>query len=295
MKGRVRIVRKARDREEILADAPVEIEPGKRVFTIREEIAQPAFYTYEARFVPDDPASDALTQNNQATAFTHVAGKGQVLLIENWENAGQFDYLVERLRNEGLEVVVQPSNQLFTSLAELQEYDTVILADVPRSSGEDADSVSSFTDEQIRMLVRNTEELGCGLIMMGGQNSFGAGGWANTDLEKAMPVDFQIKSAKVVPVGALVLNMHAGEIPQANYWQKVDRAGGDQGAGAARLLRPDFVERHRPMAVGPGAGRHGPGGTESADHARADRPHGNRRHAGLRSGHEEGGGRAGHA
>jgi uncharacterized membrane protein len=221
VKGRMRIVRKARDREEILADTPVEIEPGKRVFTLREEIAQPAFYTYEARFVPDDAASDALTQNNQGTGFTHVAGKGQVLLIENWENAGHFDHLVERLRNEGLEVVVQPSNQLFSSLAELQEYDTVILADVPRSSGEDADSVSSFTDEQIRMLVRNTEELGCGLIMMGGQNSFGAGGWANTELEKAMPVDFQIKSAKVVPVGALVLNMHAGEIAQANYWQKV--------------------------------------------------------------------------
>ena len=35
-----------------------------------------------------------------------------------------------------------------------------------------------------------------------------------------MPVDFQIKSAKVVPVGALVLMMHAGEMPQANYWQK---------------------------------------------------------------------------
>ena len=109
---------------------------------------------------------------------------------------------------------MQPSNRLFTSLPELQRYDTVILADVPRASGEDADNVSSFSDEQIEMLVRNTEELGCGLIMIGGPNSFGAGGWANTELEKAMPVDFQIKSAKVVPVGALVLNMHAGEIPQ---------------------------------------------------------------------------------
>jgi uncharacterized membrane protein/Mg-chelatase subunit ChlD len=221
VRGRVRIVRKARDREETLSDAPVEVEPGKQVFTIREEINQPAFYTYEARFVPDDGAGDALSQNNQATAFTHVAGKGQVLLIENWENAGQFDYLIERLRDEGLEVIVQPSNRLFTSLPELQEYDTVILADVPRSSGDSTDNVSSFSDEQIRMLVRNTEELGCGLIMMGGQNSFGAGGWANSDLEKAMPVDFQIKSARVVPVGALVLNMHASEIPRANYWQKV--------------------------------------------------------------------------
>ncbi len=35
-----------------------------------------------------------------------------------------------------------------------------------------------------------------------------------------MPVDFEIKSAKVTPVGALVLMMHAGEMPKANYWQK---------------------------------------------------------------------------
>jgi hypothetical protein len=56
--------------------------------------------------------------------------------------------------------------------------------------------------------------------MIGGPDSFGAGGWTGTELEKAMPVDFQIKSTKVVPVGALVLMMHAGEMPQANYWQK---------------------------------------------------------------------------
>ncbi len=219
--GQIRIVRKAGDREETLAEAPITVEPGKRVFTLREEIDQPDFYTYEARFVPNDSKNDALTQNNLATAFTHVEGKGQVLLIENWETTGENDFLVERLRNEGIEVTVQPSNRLFTSLPELQRYDSVILADVPRSSGEDSASVSSFSDEQISMLVRNTEELGCGLIMLGGPNSFGAGGWSNTELEKAMPVDFQIKSAKVVPVGALVLNMHASEIPQANYWQKV--------------------------------------------------------------------------
>ncbi|MEX0612383.1 MAG: glutamine amidotransferase, partial [Pirellulales bacterium] len=219
--GKIRIVRKAGEREETLAEAPVDLGPGKRVFALREEIDQADFYTYEAQFVPDDPTSDALTQNNRATAFTHVQGKGLVLVIEDWENPGEFDYLVGRLRNEGLEVSVQPSNRLFTSLPELQRYDTIILANVPRTSGDDAANVSSFSDEQIRMLVRNTEELGCGLIMVGGPNSFGAGGWTNTELEKAMPVDFQIKSAKVVPVGALVLNMHAGEIPKANYWQKV--------------------------------------------------------------------------
>ena len=36
-----------------------------------------------------------------------------------------------------------------------------------------------------------------------------------------MPVDFQIKNAKVVPRGALVMLMHASEIPDGNHWQKV--------------------------------------------------------------------------
>src|SRR5262245_8666501 len=221
IKGHLRILRKAGERQETLADEPVELKPGKSVFPFRQNIDQADFYTYEVRFIPDDPKADGISQNNEATAFTHVQGKGLVLVIENWETPGEFDHFVERMRHEGLEVVLQPSNRLFTSLPELQRYDTVVLADVPRASGDDAANVSSFSDDQIKMLVRNTEELGCGLIMIGGPNSFGAGGWSNTELEKAMPVDFQIKSAKVVPVGALVLNMHASEIPSANYWQKV--------------------------------------------------------------------------
>src|SRR5262245_27586920 len=221
IKGHIRIVRKAGERQDTLVDEEHEIKPGKSVFPFRQNIDQADFYTYEVRFIPDDPKDDAISQNNEATAFTHVQGKGLVLVIENWETPGEFDHFVEQMRHEGLEVVLQPSNRLFTSLPELQRYDTVVLADVPRASGEDAANVSSFSDDQIKMLVRNTEELGCGLIMIGGPNSFGAGGWSNTELEKAMPVDFQIKSAKVVPVGALVLNMHASEIPAANYWQKV--------------------------------------------------------------------------
>ncbi len=220
-RGTLRIIRKAGQREEILADNAVELSPGKRVFSIREQIDQPDFYSYEARFLPDDPATDAIPQNNRASTFTHVRGRGQVLLIEDWARKGQFDYLVERLRNEGLEVTVQSSDRLFSSLAELQRYDTVILADVPRSSGEDAQTIVHFSDEQIRMLVRNTHELGSGLIMLGGPHSFGVGGWTNSPLEQAMPVDFQVKNPEVVPVGALALLMHASEMARGNYWQKL--------------------------------------------------------------------------
>lgn len=219
--GTLSIIRKSGDREENVAEGPVTLKPGKNVFPIKQTIERSDFYTYEARFTPESKSTDGSNQNNIATSFTHVRGKGHVLVIEDWEQRGEFDYLVDRLRKEELEVTLRPSNQLFNSLAELQRYDSVVLAGCPRSSGSNADNVSNFSDAQIRMLVRNTEELGCGLIMMGSPNSYGAGGWTDTELEKAMPVDFRIKSAKVTPVGALGMIMHASEIAKGNYWQKV--------------------------------------------------------------------------
>jgi uncharacterized membrane protein len=214
--GRLILSRVADDQPVVLnsdeRDQRVTLEPGKRVFTFRQQIDAPNFYTYEANFVPDRPEDDAMPQNNRATAFTHVRGKGQVLLIEDRAAKGEYDVLVQRLRRQNLEVTIRSGDQPFSSLAELQPFDAVVLANVPREN---------FTDTQIEILARNTQQMGAGLVMLGGPNSFGAGGWNNTAVEEAMPVDFQVRSAKVVPRGALVMLMHASEIPEGNHWQKV--------------------------------------------------------------------------
>lgn len=213
--GKLKISRLTDGEPEVLNRRPedqvVVLPPGKKVFTFREEITAANFYTYKAEFFPDKPGDDA-PQNNVATAFTHVRGAGQVLLIEDHEHPGEFNQLIEQLREHDLEVTLQPADRLFTSPGELLPFDTVLLANVPREH---------FSDAQITMLVRNTQQMGAGLVMLGGPNSFGAGGWTRTELEKAMPVDFQIKSAKVAPKGALVMMMHACEIPSGNHWQKV--------------------------------------------------------------------------
>ncbi len=218
--GKLQIVRKTHDKEEILKDEAVTVAPGKTVLSLREEIDQPEFYTYEARFTVE-PGFPDIIQNNIATSFTSVQGKGKVLLIEDWQTPGEFDLLVNKLRSDNIEVTVQQSNNLFKSLAELQPYDCVLLGNVPKSSGTDGANISGFSDAQISMLVRNTQQMGAGIIMLGGENSFGAGGWTNTELEAAMPVDFQIKAAKVEAVGALAMLMHASEMADGNHWQKV--------------------------------------------------------------------------
>lgn len=203
--GSLRIVRKAGEREEIVADQHVELGPGKKVFRIPETIDRADFYTYEARFVADDPTAEATPQNNAASAFVGVRGRGAVLVIESAEQRGDFDFLVDRLRAEEIEVTLTSADNLFNSLAELQRYDSVVLAGVARTSADETGDGASFSDDQISMLVRNTREMGCGLVMLGGPEALGAGGWANTDLEAAMPVDFQVKAAEVVPVGALAI------------------------------------------------------------------------------------------
>ncbi len=204
-RGRLTVTRSSGGEEQLLLDDEIELVPGKNVVPLRHTIEQPAPFTFKAKFTPSTSADDVQVQNNEAAAYTYVRGKGRILVIEAADKQGEFALLVEQLRKAELEVVLQPTSALFGSIAELQGFDAVILAGVPRTSGESAESITHFTDDQLQMLVRNVQQLGSGLLMIGGPDSLGAGGWQGTPIEEAMPVDFEIKNSKVVAVGALML------------------------------------------------------------------------------------------
>ena len=177
----------------VLRDEKISLDPGKTVMTLRQQrLPATDFYTYEAEFIPDDITRDPVKQNKRATAFTNVRGKGQVLLIEDQDNPGEFAFLVDRLRAKELQVTVQSTKEMFANLADMQRFDTVVLADAP---------AEEFTEEQMQMLVRNTQQMGAGLVMLGGPNSFGAGGWTNTPLEAALARRLPDQECEGGPVG----------------------------------------------------------------------------------------------
>lgn len=217
--GKLTITESSTERDDVIAEQTVTLDPGKNVFPFVHKLDKTDAFTIEAKFVPDDPKQDSVIQNNTASAFTYVRGKGRVLVIEDGNFRNEFAGLIERLRANSIEVDVMSSTNLFSTAAELLQYDSIVLANVPRATGESIDSTEAFSDAQVRMLVRNCEEMGCGLVMLGGDRSFGAGGWSNSELEKAMPVDFQIKNDKIDAVGALALMMHACEMQDGNFWQ----------------------------------------------------------------------------
>jgi hypothetical protein len=61
---------------------------------------------------------------------------------------------------------------------------------------------------------------GVGLVMVGGPQSYGAGGWQNTEVEKALPVVSELKSMKIEGKSGLVMIMHASEMADGNAWQR---------------------------------------------------------------------------
>ncbi|MDB5351623.1 MAG: putative rane protein, partial [Planctomycetota bacterium] len=222
-KGKLQIFQKADNYSAPLTEQPVEIElqRGINVHSLKQTITQPSFYTYTAEFIPDQGSGDRRANNNSAIGFVQARGEANVLLIEG--TRGEHEELVSALRAKGLRVDVKVApridaagivggDQLPSDIAQLQPYDTVILGNVPKDS---------FTEDQIKILESNCHDMGAGLVMLGGPNSFGAGGWMNTPVEKALPVDMQIKAMKVMGKSALVMVMHASEIPEGNYWQKV--------------------------------------------------------------------------
>ncbi len=95
-----------------------------------------------------------------------------------------------------MQVDVRPPRGAPDNLAELQNYDLMVLSNVP------ATSLSLRQMEVARTYVR---DLGGGLIMLGGDQSFGLGGYYKTTLEEILPVRSDFEKEKEKPSLAMML------------------------------------------------------------------------------------------
>ncbi len=176
---------------DLIHSQEVRLQPGVNRFSIPVEGAEPGFQRFRAQIVPD---ADTRLQNNDASAFTVVHGPPQVLLVEG--QPGEGDNLVEALGAAEMDVTAIPPDDVPTTLPELAAYDALVLANVP------AGALPSGTMDIIQTYVR---DLGKGLVVLGGENAYGAGGYLRTPLEETLPVDMDVRTKEQSPNLALVL------------------------------------------------------------------------------------------
>lgn len=164
---------------------------------------------FEATFEPFDPADDAIRENNVAVGITFVSGGGQVLIVD--ETGVDSEAVATALRLAGLRVDVRQPTVLEQGAALMNGYDAILLANVPRYA------IDGNADRALRSYVH---DLGGGLLMLGGPNSFGAGGWIDSEVSKVLPVRLDPPATRQMVRGALALIVHSCEMPQANFWSQ---------------------------------------------------------------------------
>jgi Mg-chelatase subunit ChlD len=169
----------------------LDLQTGANRYTVPVKDSVPGFHRYRVLIAPD---ADNRLQNNEASAFTVVHGPPSILIVEG--APGESENLTGALEAAKMEVTVIPPSNMPATLPELARYDAVVLANVPASA------LPSGAMESLPIYVR---DLGKGLLMTGGDNAFGAGGYLRTPLETAMPVYMDVKSRELAANLALMV------------------------------------------------------------------------------------------
>lgn len=165
---------------------------GENEFVLPQRVGPKGFYTYRAEV--EAIGSDSFVQNNSREAFAIVEGRPKTLYLYGDEKPSP---AIVRVLNDGdFAAYVGSAAATPATLAGFQDYDLVIFDNVP---------ASALTTVQTKMVQSYVRDLGGGFVMIGGDQSFGPGGYYKTPIEETLPVSLDVRQKKHLPSLALVL------------------------------------------------------------------------------------------
>lgn len=174
-----------------LDDITLTLKPGRNVHSLVDKVSLAGLYEYEAVI---NSEADDIQENNRYQAFVHVRGAPKVLHAIGKPGWGR--YVTEALRAQGLSVDEVSGSALPATMHELTDYDLIILNNV---SGFDI----SLT--KMELLEDYVRDAGGGLISLGGDNSYGAGGYYGTPIERVLPVSVDVETEVRIPTLAVII------------------------------------------------------------------------------------------
>jgi len=190
---------------------PVNYQTGKNKFSMPIYLRQAGYYEYTAQILPKE-GKDTWENNNKAINFVYLQGESKTLLVTNPGGDGRdYQKLQEILMKAGRSVDTVNGYEFPRDSMSLIPYDAIVFVNVPSEV---------FDVAQMTAVRDSVYNLGTGFLMVGGQNSFGAGGYNKTPVEEALPVTMDITQKKVMPKGALAIILHTCEFAEGNTYGK---------------------------------------------------------------------------
>ncbi|MEO1585513.1 MAG: VWA domain-containing protein [Planctomycetota bacterium] len=173
----------------------VELDRGTNTLLVPLALSRRGPQEIEAVFEPiEQNAGDAIAENNRAASITFFSGEGRVLVLAT--RPEESFRLIGALESEGIGVDTTEPALGPASLIEFNAYDAVIVCNVPSYE---------FSERQLTALRAYVEDSGGGLVMTGGPDAFGAGGWIGTPVEDALPIQLDPPQSRRLPMGALAI------------------------------------------------------------------------------------------
>ena len=121
-------------------------------------------------------------ENNQSRQSIWVIEQPRVMYVEGFEKSQRF--LIEALESGGISVEFVRPEDLPRTKEELEPYDAIVFSDVPPSL---------VTDNQLEALSAFVSEFGRGFVLSGGDAMYGEDGYAESPIEKMLPVTFSVR------------------------------------------------------------------------------------------------------
>ena len=172
---------------ELIHEQPLDLLAGENRYSLTQLSGKSGFLDFTAQVIAPGE-SDHFAQNNQLGAFSQVIGPARVLLVAS--DAAETQFLLPALQQAGILIETAPPRSLPVNMADLADYKSVILANVP---------ATELSRAQMSLLDNYVSEIGGGLVMIGGPQSYAPGGYFQTPLERTLPVDMQIKDQRRLP------------------------------------------------------------------------------------------------
>ncbi len=159
----------------LLDQRKVTLKPGAERFDFPVQTENAGLDSYKASFKADDPALDAYLEDDSLQGWVGVGARRKILVLtDSQKDAAYLQTVIQRMGFEP-EIVPVTNGEWNGSLA---GFDAVILNNLPRErlSAAAQNAMVAYVDR------------GGSLVMTGGDESFGLGGYQDSPIAKIMPV-----------------------------------------------------------------------------------------------------------
>ncbi|NNJ09063.1 VWA domain-containing protein [Chloroflexales bacterium ZM16-3] len=206
----------------VIAERQIDLQPGATIIPFEVAVSGSGFQRYRVQVQPD---RDGRAQNNEASALIQVQGPPRVLVVS--PNSRDSSALVAAL--SATNVLAEPlaPGAIPTDLAGLSVYDAIILVNTP---------ARDLPVGAMAAMPSYVRDLGKGLLMIGGDKSFGVGGYGRTPVEEAMPVYMDVRNREERPDLAIVFVIDKSGSMDACHCSSSDRSSTQMNASGDRKV-----------------------------------------------------------